>query len=191
MGRIFMISDTHFGDDGSIVKYEGRPFRNGDEMRETLIAKWNQTVEQEDTVYHLGDFASGLKQEEIVPIVQRLQGRKILIMGNHDRDYTVREWFSMGFDEVYPLPVIFREYYMLSHEPLYVNEASPYANIFGHVHNNPAYRDCSSRSFCACVERTGYRPVNFEVIRESIFAEDRKRREEKRSTNSEENRDCT
>lgn len=176
MGKIFIISDTHFGDDGSIVKYEGRPFRNGDEMREALIANWNQTVDVQDTVYHLGDFACGLTKEEITAIADRLNGRKILIMGNHDRDFTVREWLSMGFDEVYPLPVIFREFYLMSHEPLYVNEASPYANIFGHVHNNPAYRSCSSRSFCACVERTGYRPVDFEVIREAIWREDQKRK---------------
>ena len=176
MGKIFMISDTHFGDDGSIVKYEGRPFQNGDEMREALIANWNQTVAPQDTVYHLGDFASGLNKEEITVIAEQLQGKKILILGNHDRDFTVRDWLAMGFDEIYPLPVIFREFYLLSHEPLYVNEASPYANIFGHVHNNPAYRSCSSRSFCACVERTDYRPVDFEWIREAIFREDRKRR---------------
>ena len=138
MGKIFMISDTHFGDDGSIVKYEGRPFRNGEEMREALIANWNQTVGPQDTIYHLGDFASGLKREEIKSILQRLQGRKILIMGNHDRDFTVRDWYSMGFDEIYPLPVIFQEYYMLSHEPPYVNAASHYVNIFGLVQKNPA-----------------------------------------------------
>ena len=168
MGKIFMISDTHFGDSGSIIKYEGRPFRDGLEMDETMIENWNRTVGPEDTIYHLGDLACGRTKEEIKSLIARLSGHKILVMGNHDRDMTVREWMDAGFEEVYPLPVLLNEFYILSHEPLYVNTAGPYANIFGHVHGNPAYRDCSSRSFCACVERTGYRPVAFEKICRAI-----------------------
>ena len=168
MEKIFMISDTHFGDSGSIIKYEGRPFRDGLEMDEAMIENWNRTVGPEDTIYHLGDLACGRTKEEIKNLVGRLVGHKILVMGNHDRDMSVREWMEAGFDEVYPLPVILNEFYILSHEPLYVNRAAPYANIFGHVHGNPAYRGCSSRSFCACVERIGYRPVEFQEICRAI-----------------------
>lgn len=173
-GKIYMTADTHFGDDDSIVRYEGRPFQNGEEMNRSLIAAWNRVVKPEDTVYHLGDFADSISYSETEKIVQCLNGKKILVMGNHDRRFTLLEWLKMGFDEVYPMPVVFQDYFLLSHEPMYVNRAAPYANIFGHVHNNPAYRDVSSRSFCVCVERTGYQPVNFEVIRAAILEEDRK-----------------
>lgn len=168
MGNIFMISDTHFGDSGSIIKYEGRPFKDGFEMDESMIENWNRTVGPEDTVYHLGDLACGRTGEETKSLVGRLSGHKILIMGNHDRGRTVREWMDAGFEAVYPLPVILDGFYILSHEPLYVSKASPYANIFGHVHGNPAYRDCSARSFCACVERLGYKPMAFEEICRAI-----------------------
>lgn len=60
MGNIYMISDTHFGDAGAILKYEGRPFKDGHEMNEQMIENWNRVVGAEDTVYHLGDFACGM-----------------------------------------------------------------------------------------------------------------------------------
>lgn len=171
MGRIYLISDTHFGDKGSILKYEGRPFRDGYDMNEQLIANWNRVAGQEDTVYHLGDFACGMSRDEIKGILDRLNGHKILVIGNHDRDFTNRLWMEMGFDEVSYLPVILDEFYILSHEPMYVNIYSPYANIFGHVHGNPMYADVSARSFCACVERTGYAPVALDEIKRAIAAE--------------------
>lgn len=172
VGKVYVTADTHFGDDGSIVRYEGRPFQNGGEMNEALIAGWNRVVGPEDTVYHLGDVVSGLGREETEAIVGRLNGHKILIMGNHDTIFSVREWMEMGFEEVYSLPVIYQKFYILSHEPVYVNRAAPYANLFGHVHKNPAYRDVSCRSCCVCVERTDYVPVTFESIQKAIWEEE-------------------
>ena len=177
-----MIADTHFGDDGSIIRYEKRPFANELEMRKALIENWNKVVGPEDTVYHLGDFASNLSWEETKQSVEALNGRKILIMGNHDQHFSPRQWLDMGFEEVYPLPVIYQGFYMLSHEPLYVNWASPYANVFGHVHANPAYRDYSERSFCVCVERHGYAPVDFEVIKGAILGESSRKSQMQKKT---------
>ena len=92
MSEIFMISDTHFGDNGAILRYEGRPFKNGPEMDGTLIANWNRTVKKEDVVYHLGDVAWNMDKEALKALISGLNGRKILVMGNHDRNFTVREW---------------------------------------------------------------------------------------------------
>lgn len=172
MGRIFIISDTHFGDSGAIIKYEGRPFKDSHQMDEAMIENWNRTVGQEDTIYHLGDFACGYTPYQSAELLGRLSGRKILVMGNHDQHLSVRQWMDAGFEEAYRLPVILDEFFILSHQPLYVNTASPYANLFGHVHGNPAYRDCSARSYCACVERTKYQPVLFDKIRQAIQMED-------------------
>lgn len=173
---IYMIADTHFGDDTSILRYERRPFADEESMNRDMMETWNTIVKPEDTIYHLGDFSSELSFEENKDIVQQLNGRKILIMGNHDRIFSVKEWMEIGFDEVYSMPVIFQGFYMLSHEPLYVTWNSPYANIFGHVHNNPAYRDVSARSYCVCVERTDYAPVSFDTIRTTIAEQDKIKR---------------
>lgn len=172
-----MISDTHFCDDGTITRYERRPFQNSKEMDEEMIANWNRVVKPEDTIYHLGDFVCEANADQTESVIRQLNGRKILIMGNHDQRFSPKEWREMGFDEVYPLPVILDDFFMLSHEPLYINRISPYANIFGHVHNNPAYRTASSRSFCVCVERMNYAPVSFEDIKKAIWEEDRRENE--------------
>lgn len=59
-------------------------------------------------------------------------------------------------------------FFLLSHEPLYVNRNMPYANVFGHVHGNPAYRDVSPRSVCVSVERTGFAPLSARELRERL-----------------------
>ena len=47
----------------------------------------------------------------------------------------------------------------------------PYANIFGHVHANPIYKDFSEQSFCVSVERINYTPVSFDEIKRVIAEE--------------------
>jgi calcineurin-like phosphoesterase family protein len=54
-------------------------------MDEVLIANWNAVVRPDDLVYHLGDFAFGLGDAaRVQSIFQRLNGRKRLVLGNHD-----------------------------------------------------------------------------------------------------------
>ena len=56
-------------------------------MNRDLIEKWNSKVDPDDTVFHLGDFGFGRngKQELLQSILNELNGKKILIEGNHDR----------------------------------------------------------------------------------------------------------
>src|SRR3990172_2849797 len=79
---IFFTSDTHFYHQ-NIIKYCKRPFKYADEMNEVMIKNWNNTITDDDEVYHLGDFAlcSPTGAENIV---RRLKGKKYLIRGNHD-----------------------------------------------------------------------------------------------------------
>ncbi len=51
-------------------------------MDETLIANWNQKVKNSDTVYVLGDLI--YKAKNPATCLERLNGKKILIKGNHD-----------------------------------------------------------------------------------------------------------
>lgn len=78
----FFTADTHFGH-VNILRYCDRPFASVEEMDAALIARWNRRVAPEDTVYHLGDFALGLKARW--PEYRRqLNGRIVFILGNHD-----------------------------------------------------------------------------------------------------------
>lgn len=76
----FFTSDTHFGH-ANIIRFCNRPFRNVEEMNEALIENWNLVVSEDDTVFHLGDFAFGGSNvwKSIIP---RLNGHINLIIGN-------------------------------------------------------------------------------------------------------------
>lgn len=165
MPKTFFIADTHFGEE-SILRYENRPFADAAEMDEAMIKKWNETVSPQDTVWHLGDFGAEGHEAETL---SRLNGRVLLIKGNHDAG-SGEYYRRVGFAEAYDLPVLFEGFWLLSHEPLYVNINMPYANIFGHVHASPLIKDLSPQHFCACVERTGYAPISFDEIKRAVAA---------------------
>lgn len=92
----WLTSDTHFNH-ANIIRYCARPFANAHEMNEVLIARWNEVVRPEDTVYHLGDVAFG-SVEQGQRIVERLHGSKVLVLGNHDR--SAKQMREMGFGAV-------------------------------------------------------------------------------------------
>lgn len=158
---IYFIADTHFND-AAIMKYENRPFKNLTEMTNTIIKNWNNIVTNDDIVYILGDLGCVTKQ-----IIQSLNGKKYLIKGNHDTEEN-QFYRDLGFVEVYDQPIILDSFWMLSHEPMYVTVNSPYANIFGHVHNNGIYNTVSERGYCVCVERIDYTPIPFTKIKQDI-----------------------
>lgn len=58
MPRVFLISDNHFGA-WEFVKNVFPPrkkFKNGNEMDDFMIKKWNKTVKQDDMIFSMGDF---------------------------------------------------------------------------------------------------------------------------------------
>lgn len=87
----FYTADTHFGHAGCLSqKFCNRPFKTVAEMNVMLVKRWNKLVQPGDTVYHLGDFATEDMPRSIVKgWFDRLNGRKILVAGNHDREATL------------------------------------------------------------------------------------------------------
>ena len=57
-------------------------------MNNTIIENWNSIVGIKDTVYHLGDFGIG-RQIELLSIMDKLHGSKIVIKGTHDKNLTI------------------------------------------------------------------------------------------------------
>ena len=167
MGKDYFIADTHFGD-GNIIRYENRPFASVQEMDTAMIAKWNQVITDEDTVYVIGDFSAYHDEEKDRELLNRLNGKKILIIGNHDMHRNSEEWRALGFMECSPWPIIYQGFFLLSHEPLYINSNMPYANIYGHVHGNASYKDASPQSVCVSVERIDYQPITLDEVMRRI-----------------------
>lgn len=162
MSKAYFIGDTHFGHK-DVITYECRPFSSVEEMDNELIARWNNVVMPEDTVFMIGDF-SFYDQAETKQICQKLKGNKILILGNHD--IPSEEYYRQcGFSSVYSYPIVFQDFWLLSHKPLYLNKHMPYVNIYGHVHGNEMYQDATKHSFCACAERIKYTPISWEEMK--------------------------
>lgn len=159
----YIISDTHFNHT-NIIKYSNRPFESVSEMNKTLITNWNKTVKKTDTIYILGDFAFGNK-EYIKSIISKLNGKKILVMGNHDRKIKKNPvwWINIGFDVVHNYPIIYRDKYILSHEP--IENIGRFINIHGHIHEKQID---IGKYVNVCVEHWDYKPINLDKLISTI-----------------------
>lgn len=158
--RRFLVSDTHFGHQGVCVftNYDGsklRPWTNASEMDEEMVARWNEVVKPEDTVYHLGDVVIARKH---LATLGRLHGDKVLIKGNHDifklSDYT------KYFRDIRGYHVTGRA--ILSHIPVHPSQKGRFiGNVHGHTHGNkiddPWYQ-------CVCVEQTNFQPILMDEV---------------------------
>lgn len=85
----FVTSDHHFGH-ARISELAGRPFTSVDEMNAIMIERWNALVGPDDVVLHLGDLALG-PIETSVALTSKLNGRRLLVPGNHDRVSTATQ----------------------------------------------------------------------------------------------------
>ena len=81
---IYFTSDLHL-DYPKVIKNRNRPFDTVEEMNETLIANYNSLVSKKDTVYLLGDLTQKLEPQEANSLLSRLNGKKTLLIGNHDK----------------------------------------------------------------------------------------------------------
>jgi calcineurin-like phosphoesterase family protein len=91
---IFFTADHHFGH-AKIIHAGHRPHASVNDMNADLVERWNSVVRPNDLVYHLGDVAFGALDDSLSNI-NRLNGRKILIPGNHDECWLGRRRNTVG-----------------------------------------------------------------------------------------------
>lgn len=168
--KTFLIGDTHFGhnniltflrDDGTKL----RDFKSIEEMDETLIQNWNSVVGQKDKVYHLGDV--GFKNyTRLATILDRLNGEKILIKGNHDNFKLVQ--YAQHFKDIRAYHIL--DKFVLSHIPIHPESLKRWkANIHGHLHSDIIVSDPWKYPEAVYInvsaEQINYTPIDFEEIR--------------------------
>jgi calcineurin-like phosphoesterase family protein len=182
----FVISDHHLGHTNSWEKFkleDGsplRPFTSTEEMNETMIERHNAKVKEQDTVYFLGDVVINKKYLELV---KRMNGRKILIRGNHDI-FKDEDYRSVGFEQIHGVRV-FVDKFIMSHIPLHPDCVTERfrVNVHGHLHANEVMRTRTNmvhgymtglvtepdpRYLCVCVEQTDFTPLHFDEVEERI-----------------------
>lgn len=110
-------------------------------MNEDMIVMWNEKVSPQDTVYILGDVAF-MPTSESVKILQRLNGNKVLVEGNHDQKSLRDPVFRGCFKEIH-------KYYSMTyagtrvimfHYPIaeYDCQHRGAVHFHGHLHGNPS-----------------------------------------------------
>ena len=165
----YFTSDQHFGH-FNIIRLCHRPFASADEMDEVMVAKWNAKVKAADTIYVLGDLF--FRSANVEPILKRLNGRKHLVLGNHDHSWTGRVRLGDYFESVQTMkeidvcgaPATLCHYPMLSYP-----QARRGYMIYGHIHNNTGddYWPLimrRPRMLNAGVDVNGFEPVTFEEL---------------------------
>ena len=93
MSRIWFTSDYHMGHSNIIGLCE-RPFADIVEMERQIIARHNELIAPDDIVYDLGDFAYRCTAEHATECLRKLNGRRTVLWGNHDKP--LRHAFRRG-----------------------------------------------------------------------------------------------
>jgi len=91
--NIFFTADQHF-QHKNIIEFCNRPFKTVREMDHVLVSNWNAKVGEEDIIFVLGDFCWGSNKSWSY-LLQNLNGKKYLIIGNHDKNVSHRHWVEI------------------------------------------------------------------------------------------------
>ena len=158
---IYFTSDSHFSH-ANILKYCNRPFTDVHHMNTVLTNNWNSIIDQNDTVYFLGDFAMSNYPEKYF---DRLNGKKHLVVGNHDKKNTVNlPWESKS--DLLKINVD-GQIIVLCHYSMRVWDRSHHGSwhLFGHSHGKlPPY----GLSFDVGVDANNYSPISFNEVKTKI-----------------------
>ena len=141
----YYISDCHFFHRRLNDMMDTRGFQDEETMNEYMIQQWNEKVRRNDEVVILGDFSWG-RSQQTAQVLERLNGRKFLITGNHDHFLKEKDFDStLYFEWVEPYKEINdnRRRIILSHYPIVCynhqfkrnekNEPTTYM-LHGHIH---------------------------------------------------------
>lgn len=173
--QVFLIADPHFGHHGvcKFLRDDGtklRPFDTPEEMDEAMIKNWNEVVRPVDKVYVMGDVVINRR---CMPIFSRLNGKKVLIKGNHDifqlKDYLTYFYDIRAFH--------YLDKFALSHIPIHPDCLGRFAgNIHGHIHqrvvmmlDGDEFRVPDPRYFCVSAEQINYTPIEWNLVRKKFY----------------------
>jgi len=181
MSNTFFASDHHLGHANILVFKQAdgvtpcRPFTDVDEMNEAIIERHNSVVREKDTIWFLGDVVINRRYLELV---KRFNGRKRLILGNHDI-FKNKDYYNAGFEDLHS----FRKFdrFVATHVPVHPDCISQrwHRNVHGHTHNNLMMLKVREQGFDSeypdqryinvCVEQINYTPISLEEINARII----------------------
>ena len=173
---IYFTSDTHFCHTKEFL-FTPRGFTNVEDMNLTIVVNWNDIVQPDDDVYHLGDFVMN-DIDAGIELIKQLNGRIHLIRGNHDTDAKVQRYLECpNIVEIKWADMIKykKNYFFLSHFPMIPKtpEDEPSKqdmyNLHGHTHQQDSIKD-NFFIYHVGMDSHCCRPVSIDEVWEEIKA---------------------
>jgi len=164
MSIVRFIADLHLSH-ANMAKRRG--FSSIEEHDEHIIAKWNSVVTKRDVTYILGDVT--MEKSSPYPLLDRLNGIKHIVLGNHDRRQDVKKLFD--YAESVGAMINYKGVF-LTHCPIHPDELT-YGipkNIHGHIHDKVVMKMLDGweipdeRYFCVSCERVDYIPKSLKDL---------------------------
>lgn len=167
--KVWFTSDTHFSGKSILHFHPERRVEAGitlEELKEDknsailkhdewLVKRWNETVGKKDFVYILGDFCLGNK-ERTKNILEKLNGKKYLIRGNHDKSCTGLENYFEWVGDIKEAKFTYNQYPFISpeepfclemcHYPMVTWNRRPHGTCHIHGHCHSSLCDFNDRS---------------------------------------------
>ncbi len=161
--KTFFTSDTFFGRKLAAID---RGFSSCEEMDDTLIDNWNDTVGPTDLVYHLGNFAWDPISAESSII--HLHGRIHFIGGSYDQHMSEISLIKTGRHFLLPsISYIPKDMLVLSHWPLLDWPEKESGSI--HLHGGKTKTNLEKAlRFNVSVDQWSMRPVDVDTIKDII-----------------------
>lgn len=163
--KIRLISDLHLGHEKMAQR---RGFKSSEEHDEYLIKEWNKVVSKRDTTWILGDITM---EKSDYSILDKLQGYKKIILGNHDRPQHIKTMLEYVNSVCGMSKMMFEDKRIfLTHCPIHPSEFAYRVayNIHGHIHENTIYLEdgetIDTRYINVCPEKIGYSPKTLEEL---------------------------
>ena len=160
MSIVRFIADLHLGHENMTKR---RGFSTVEEHDEHIIAQWNSVVHKRDVTYILGDVT--MEKSSPYPLLDRLNGIKHIVLGNHDRRQDTKKLFE--YAESVGGMINYKGVF-LTHCPIHSDELD-YGigkNIHGHIHDKVVMLNgCPDpRYFCVSCEQVDYKPKSLEEL---------------------------
>lgn len=169
---IWYSGDWHFSHTNILV-YCKRPWKYVWEMNEALIANWNSVVKETDQAYILGDCGMG-SPAHLAGILKRLNGKKYLIRGNHDKSIKNESLGYFEWDKEYAkvYPASDGQAVILCHYPILSWDGMRRGSWMLHAHS---HRGCNHlnvgiKRFDVGVDNCNYFPISHEQLKEIMDA---------------------
>ena len=158
----FLFSDPHF-DHRNIIKCCSRPFRDVDEMNNTILNNYFKTVRQDSLVFFLGDMSFGRDSKPPKFWLHQLQTRRLIYLkGSHD--HGVRPTNTLDCYDVATImsPTLHTNIHLI-HDYERLETTNDWI-IHGHNHNNRPFFDRANKRVNVSVDVTNFEPVSLAFV---------------------------